>query len=497
MIQRPPPPPLLAAAFAVVLASGCAVHTVKNDPKLPVSLGDSYAGGRGAKVATGRWWRDFGDKQLDSLVERAVRSNFDVRRAWARLAMTQAGVRIADSGAMPQLNAQVEAGYSVRQFFIGGRVNKIESYSVPLSVTASYELDLWGRVSASRRAALTDLQASRQDVSTVAMSVSAAVVDTWLALREARAQVALLAAQVQLGERLLAVVEGRFAQGLTDAVAVLQQRQLVAGVRGQLPQLEDAIGGLQNQLRVLTGVGPGAPLKEAAAATLPALPSLPDTGVPANLLDQRPDVLAARLRVVAADHRIGMALADRYPSVRLSASAGLSLLNPQGDVLTNPVWALAASLLGPLFDGGRRAAEVERTRAALHDSVLAWAQTVVRAAVEVQDALRREQQQQKTIAALDGQLELAQKTLDESRRRFTAGVGDFLPVLTAIQGLQGLQRQHLSASRALLAHRVSLHRALGGTWTAELKPGVADHDEQQADHDEQRSQVMMSGGEKS
>ncbi len=458
----------LVVVASTAATGGCAVHSVKKDRKLPVALPDAYQGGGDGKVATGRWWTSFGDTRLDALVDTALQRNFDVRRAWARVDMIRAIGRMSGAARMPQVNASVDASYSERTMFIQDRILVISGGSVPLSVTASYELDLWGRVSANRSAALTDVAASREDLSTIAMSVSAAVVESWLGLQEARAQIELLERQVEVGRKLLGVVEGRFAQGLTTAVDVYQQRQVVAGVQGQLPRLQATVASLENQLRMLLGGMPGAALDVGADAALPALPGLPPTGVPANLLDNRPDVRAARLRVLAADHRVGVALADRYPNLRLSAQAGLAGVNQKGEFLTNPVWSLAAGLLAPIFDGGRRKAEVDRTRAVLQEAVLGWVQAVQKAAIEVANALRNERQQQLTIKALDGQLELAGKTLHEARRRYAGGVGDYLRVLTALQGLQNLERQRLSATRQLLSHRVSLHRALGGIWTAKL-----------------------------
>ena len=214
----------------------------------------------------------------------------------------------------------------------------------------------------------------------------------------------------------------------------------------------------------MLGKAPGATLPGATVTALPNVPPLPKTGVPGDILAHRPDVRSAQLRVLANDHRVGAALAGRFPALRLSGQAGLSIVNAAGDFLANPVWSVTAGLLAPVFDGGRLAAEHQRTKAALRESVLAWGQLVINALHEVDTAVARETQQRVHITALDVQLGLAIQTLDETRRRYAGGVGDFLPVLTAVAAVQRLQRQRLSAGRQLASHRVSIHRALGGTW---------------------------------
>ncbi len=140
-----------------------------------------------------------------------------------------------------------------------------------------------------------------------------------------------------------------------------------------------------------------------------------------------------------------------------------------GSSTLNPAWSLASGIVGPLLDGAALASEHDRSKSALRGGVLAWAQTIVRALHEVNDALTRERQQRLHIAALRSQLTIAQKTYRESRRRYTAGVGDFMRVLTALQSVQRLERGLLSATRQLLSHRVSLHRALGGGWGNSLQ----------------------------
>jgi len=459
---------LLAAVLAAIAVStaGCTMHKVKTDRKVPVKLPEQLA--EGGPEGPDRWWIAFGDDGLNRLVMKALRDNYDLRRTWARLEQSAAVARQTGAASLPTVQASADAQYSQRALAIGNQVIDTAAWQFPLSVSASYELDLWGRVRATRAAAATDVAATRQDLSAMAMTVAARVGDTWLSLIERREQKRLIEEQIKISEQLLQVVQGRFAQGLVSAVDVLQQRQQVETARGQLPLVDSAIGVLTNQLRALLGMPPRTPLDVPEATRIPELPPMPAVAEPAKLLDRRPDVRAARLRVLAADHRVGVALANRFPTLRLSGQAGVTGVITDKATTLNPAWSLAAGVARPLFDGGRLGAEHDRTKIALRDSVLAWAQAIVRALHEVDDALTRERQQRAHIAGLQAQLTTARKTFDESKRRYMTGVGDFVRVLAAEQSVQRLQRSLLSARRQLLSHRVSLHRAMGGGWTSKL-----------------------------
>ena len=337
--------------------------------------------------------------------------------------------------------------------------------SFPLTVSASYEVDLWGRVAAARAAAELDVRASREDLEAAAISISGAVADAWYALVAERATMRLIDAQQALGQKLLDLVEFRFGRGIVGAVDVMQQKSQVEAVRAQRPAIAMRMRLAEQRLAVLLGKSPGFRLALAETSELPALAATPTAGVPAAVLAARPDIRAAQQRMLAVDHRLGAAKADLLPAIRLSASSGFQgRAGATGGAVffDNWVWNLVANLTAPLWDGGRRRAEIERVRAGLVDAVGAYTIVVQRAFSEVEEALVREAGARASLAAVDVRIDLAGHILDEVRFRYTRGSTDYLPVLSTLSSLQALEQERLVHQRAVLTARLGLLRALGG-----------------------------------
>jgi outer membrane protein TolC len=173
--------------------------------------------------------------------------------------------------------------------------------------------------------------------------------------------------------------------------------------------------------------------------------------------------------VEAADYRVAVAVADRLPGLRLSGSTSLQDSNI-AEIIATPLWAIIASVTQPIFAGGRLKAEVERNRAVVEERLMQYGQVLLLAMTEVETALVQERQQIDNIAALEEQVEIAEKALREARARYREGLIDYLPVLTSLQALQRVQLSLLQTRRQLLSYRIQLCRALGGTWTARLAP---------------------------
>lgn len=435
----------------------------------------------GASSAPDRWWTGFDDPALTAMIDRLLADNLDLAQAWSRLVQSRAVAAQQGAARLPSLDVTGGAGAS-RRYVTTPRpgtdpanpivttteADTFESYS--LSAAARYEVDLWDRYGALTRAAELDVAGARLDVETLAVSLTAQAADLWFALVEQRATEALLRSQIETNETLLDLARFRFGEGLAAAADVLQQEQLMLSTRRQLPAVLGRRATLEHQLAVLLGRPPadGAALG-GARETLPDPPALPAAGLPADLLTRRPDIRAAQVRVAAADERVGAAIAGRLPSITLSASIGLEAQS-FGDLLDRWVWSLAGNLLAPIFDGGRRAAEVDRTRAAVEGALAGFTQTTLRAFAEVEDALVLEMRQAETIERLDAELAVGRQLYEQARDRYIEGLTDYLPVLSALQGVQRAELSLLAARRQRLSHRIQLHRALGGTWPAGLTP---------------------------
>jgi multidrug efflux system outer membrane protein len=408
-----------------------------------------------------RWWEAFNDPQLNDLIQEALDHNFSLEQSWARLRQAQALAVGSGAALYPEL--ELDAGATSERRHTD-TTETVESYS--LGLAGSYEIDLWGRIRSERQAARLSAAASREDLNTAAITLSASIATRWVGIISQRMQQQLLARQLNANQILLELVELRFRKSLASAVDVFQQRQVVEQTRAQLPLVEQAERRLLNELALLLGRTPfSLPQIQARTFEVPADP--PAAGIPAQLLANRPDILAAARRLEAADWNVAAARADRLPQISLSVEAAyhadnLSLL------LDNWLTRLAANMTAPLFDGRRRSSEVQRLQAVAVENLAAYRETVLTAVREVEDALVDEAKLREHLKGLEAQLEAARNALNEARRRYRNGLSDYLPVLTQLLTVQGLERTQIQRRADLLTARVSLYRSLGGNWTDSL-----------------------------
>jgi outer membrane protein, multidrug efflux system len=459
------------AVIASVGAISCAVHKPVRNPPPPVPVPDAYQSSGATGALPERWWQAFGDRQLDQLVELALKGNLQLQGSWARIAQARAAARQAGAGRWPQVNASARASRGSNRLNFGDQPPiEFTQNQFVASVEATYEVDLWQRVGSQAKAAVRDLEASRYDLEAMAISLAAEISEAWfdgLAQRELRD---LLTVQLETNSTFVELVTMRFEQGLgASAADVFQARQQVVGTRAQLSLIEAREQTAAYRLAVLVGRAPGA-LAVAEHSELPELPDLPGAGVPADLLLRRPDVRAMGRRVEAADWRLAAAVAERLPRLSLAGSVSLQD-NSLANFIATPLYNLAANLLAPLFDGGLRAAAADRSRAVVAELAASYGQILLQALFEVETALVLEKAQLAHIEDLKQQVEISVETLAETRNRYREGITDFLPVITALRSLQAAEQSLLSARRQLLSYRVQLCRALGGTWTGELEQG--------------------------
>jgi NodT family efflux transporter outer membrane factor (OMF) lipoprotein len=444
---------LVAAAF-VLSACGAPAGEVAGPAELP----DAFSASGGA-VAPERWWTAFGDPRLNELTHRALAGNFTLRGAWDRLAQARA---VADRTAAPLLpSVEGSAGVARTAREVSG-LPRTDETTFSLGAAAAFEVDLWGRVRSTYDAARLDAAATEEELHAAAITLAARVAATWYQLVEQRGQADLLAEQLETNEKYLEIITLRYRQGKAGATDVLQQRQLVESTRGELALVDSAIAVLRHEMAVLLGRPPGT-FDAPAAAELPKLPPLPSTGLPAELVRRRPDVRAAEIRVRAADRLAAAAVADQFPRLSLTASAEASA-EQVADIFDNWLANLAANLVAPLFDAGRRRAEVERTRAVLSERLHRYGQTVLESFQDVEDALAREDEQARYVASLGRQLELARQAAEQNLDNYTKGTTDFTRYLTSLLTYQNLQRSSLRARRQLVGFRIDLYRALAGRW---------------------------------
>ena len=440
----------------VLLVGSCV--TLPAQLEEPVAVPEEFSASGESKLLD-RWWESFDDVQLNELMTLALSNNFSLRSTWDRLAQAEAVARKAGADRFPIVDGQGEASRTE----IHSDSDSSESFNdFSLGAGARYELDLWGRIRSTQDAARLDVKASEKDLQAAAMTLSSQVASTWYQLVEQYGQLELLEGQLDTNQKVLELVTLRFRRGQVGATDVLQQRQLVESVRGDMTSVQSRAEVFEHQLAILLGQAPRVKVSE-RRTRLAELPPMPDTGVPLDVIQRRPDIQAAYYIVLAADQRTAAAIAERFPRISLSAQASTSSEHVR-DLFDNWIATLAANLVAPIIDGGARRAEVDRARAVTSQSLNDYGQVIIDSLGEVENALAQEGKQHELIESLSKQLELSKEVIQRIRDNYTHGAVDYLRVLDALLTDQQLERRLLQARRELIGYRIDLYRALGGDW---------------------------------
>jgi len=461
------------AAMAGLATAISACQTTGLDSRPPVTLPAAFSA-TGTATLPDKWWRAFDDPVLDDLIEDALADNLSIHSAWDRLVQAEATARKAGASLLPSLNAEVglsgtrQKGQSTNSNSSRRVISSTSDLSLGLS--SSYEVDLWGGIASTRDAAGLDANASEEDLKTAAITLASDVTKTWYQLIEAYGQIDLLRRQLATDEQVLEIVTLKFRRGQVTASDVLQQRQQVESKRGDLAITESQSRVLEHKMAILLGKAPTS-LEIPQINALVTLPDLPGTGLPVNLVQRRPDLRRAYFAVLAADRRTAAAIADRFPSLTLTARVETSGEYVR-DLFTNWLGSLAAGLVAPLFDADLRAAEVERTRAVTSEALNDYGTAVLDALGEVEDALVQEANQRRYLTSLESQIELADQAFQRIRDTYIGGAADYIEVLNALLTSQALERTYLQAQRQLIEYRVDLYRALGGGWEMSRPEGT-------------------------
>lgn len=411
--------------------------------------------------STNQWWQNFNSPELNALIDEALTNSPTIQQSWAKLAQANAVATKAGADRLPTLGYEGKAGATWTE---NGGSTAVESYKAGLNT--SYEVDLWGRVKSTSEAAALDREASREQLNTAAITLTSRVALSWTGLLAQRLQTEIIKLQLKSNETSLELIELRFRKSQSTALDVFQQRQTVAGTESLIPRAERTEEILRNELAVLMGRADFKAL-HIEQEKLPKIGPLPSIGIPAAILANRPDVRAAGLKLYAADWQVSAARADRLPALRLTGTLDYTS-SDIGDLFDNWSANLAASLTGPIFDAGKRKAEVARQRAIAEERIGAYRETVLDAIKEVEDALISEQKQREYIEKLDKRLTAARHSHEEAVNRYRSGLIEYTTVLIQLSTLQNLERDRIAAQYTLLQYRINLYRALGGSWTNEL-----------------------------
>jgi multidrug efflux system outer membrane protein len=454
----------VAPLLAALLLAACSVTPELKTPALavPAAFKEAQAAdGTRWKMAQpaeaqprGQWWLAFHDPELSAMIDQATQATASLAVAAARVkqARALAGISEADRG--------IQAGVGV-----GAQRSRALGNTYQASLTASYEVDLFGRVGANVSAAQADASASEATYRSVLLALQADVAQTYFRIRSTDAELTTLGQSADLRAQSVKVNQSRFDNGDIGEFDLVRAKTELASARAEAIGLQRQRATLEHALAVMLGQSASAfaaganPLLE--TVLVPAIPA----GLPSTLLERRPDVTAAQRAMVASNARIGLARAAMFPALSLSAAGG-----GESSALSNLLqwssrsWVLGALASMPIIDGGRNKANIARSEAVLEESVAAYRQNVLVAFAEVEDNLAG----LRILAGQSEQVEsgvvLARRSADLAQKLYQAGRSSYLDLLDAQRNLAGVERSaaQLRGNRAVTT--VALIRSLGGGW---------------------------------
>ena len=472
----------LTAIFAALVLAGCTMGTPYQRPaaELPAAWEARSETTLAADKFGAEWWKVYADPRLDRVVEDALLYNSNLLLAMARVDEARAQLGIVSSDESVGVGATFGRSRTESSTRTGtlppGSPRERNNYRAALNV--SYELDLWGRLRSSTKAAQADLLATEAARNGVRNVLIADVVQTWFALRALDEQVA--AAQRSIGTRGEGVElqKKRYDAGVISFFELSQLQSELSAAQAQLPALERNRQRAHTALAVLLGRSPKeifeqrgpVALADAAAPDKALVPVVVPAGLPSELLLRRPDLVQAEQGLIAANARIAAARASLFPAISLTGMLG-SESQALGDLFTGPagIWSLAAGLAQPIFQGGRLRAAVDAAESRERQAVLRYQQAIQGAFKDVRDAIDGQMLARQQLDAENSRVDSLRDTYRLARMRYENGVASLLDVLDAERGLLAAELSRADALRAQRAAVADLFKALGGGWEQAAK----------------------------
>jgi outer membrane protein, multidrug efflux system len=461
------PSALALAGCAGTLLIGCSVGPTYKRPDIPPpaqwheTAGDTNTA-KSSAWPDAEWWHAFGSSTLDELIAEAERSNDDLAGAIARVEEANQQARIAGAALLPSLDAGMN--FSRQREFVTGqnRTSLFNEFNPEL--TASYELDFWGKNRATRDAARAAAVASRYDQQTVALTVISSVATTYFQALELRDRLEVAQQNLDNGEKILKGFQLEQSAGTATGLDVAQQETAVALLNAAIPPLQQQFRQIVHALAVLIGKTPESVDVEVGTLTQLSSPAIVE-GLPSQLLSRRPDVAEAEQNLIAANANITVARAALFPSIQLTAGGGYESTALQG--LVNPaneVYSIAAGLTQPIFQGGALRAQVAFSKARYTELLTTYHKTVLTAFSNVEDALVATQQTAEQQKRQQDAVATAKRAFEFAEMQMSAGTVNILTVLNTENALFSAQDQLVQDNFLRLQALVDLYTALGGGW---------------------------------
>ncbi len=435
-------------------------------PDLGIKVPESYDMGPTDKKPLeieDRWWEIWHDRELNQLVDDALKYNWDIKQAAARILEVRARYVTVRSARFPSVDV---GGLRDRREVDGGDFRDnfiVDTYE--LKASGFYEVDLWSKLKKSSQAAWEDILAEEENRRTVAQAVVAQTITLYLDMEAVERRLQISEASIEAFRKSLQFVQIRYRRGLTSVLDVRQASRVLAGAETLVPQFEQDLGIIQQQLAVLLGRYPDtrAPRRQ-PEDYYKLLPPVPP-GLPSDLLMRRPDLRVAEARLRSLNAQVGVAKANRLPRITLTGDYGVTSEDLNKLLRTeNIIWSLTAGIVQPVFDAGRLKAGQREAEARYEQGVAEYVKAVLDAFSDVERALLTRQQQLDRRDREITFLTEARATQRVAENRYIKGLVDYLDVLNAQITRFQAEDNIVLVDRTLYRNRVALHLALGGSW---------------------------------
>ena len=465
---------MFGAGVLVVLFVGCTVGPNYKTPqtKMPASFANSQRDAGTEVVA--KWWTTLQDPTLDSLVDRAVQSNLDLRFAHARVREARAQRGVVRADLLPSVNAS--ASYQRQRISENTGTTQGSTGTIPVEgdlyqagFDASWEIDVFGGIRREIEAANADLAAEIENRRDVLVTLLAEVARNYVEMRASQRQIIIAESNLKAQQETLELTRVRFDAGLVSDLDVARAEALVQTTASQIPTLEISARQSIHLLSVLLGQEPNALVQELSPErAIPASPQEVPVGLPSELLRRRPDIKRAERQIAAATARIGVATAELFPKFSLTGALGLgsskfSNLGESG----SKFWSIIPGVSLPIFNFGRIRSNIAVQNAREEQAFVTYEQTVLTSLREVEDALVAFSEDQSRRQTLSGAVDANRRAVDLANQLYKQGLTDFLSVLQAQRDLFASEDALIQSDRSVTSDYVAIYKALGGGWEIE------------------------------
>jgi len=453
----------IAGLLLALLLAGCQsvdVAPAKSSLQIP-SQWRAEAGP--ASPAEQLWWRNFHDSHLNRYVDEALKNNSDVLIARERINEYQARVYAADGSLFPSLDAGVTGARARSQSAATGL--PIYSTLYKGSLTASYDVDLWGVNRSTARAAEASLEAQKAAAAAADLTVASSVASGYVTLLSLDEQLRVTEDTLKSREQAFKLATRQYQTGYSSRLELMQSDSELRSTRAQVPLLQHQIAQQENALSLLLGSNPGSVARSENFESLTPL-HLPSQ-LPSTLLNRRPDIVQAERQLLASDATLAASRASLLPSINLTASGSIQDRTLSG-LLDNPLqlWSVGGSILAPILNRQALNAQVDISQSQRNQALYGYEQTVRNAFREVNDSLDAITRYQEQLTELQAQQDVAQETLRIAQNRYNNGYSSYLDVLDAQRTLFSVQTSVVQVKNNLLLAQIDLYKALGGGWVS-------------------------------